>query len=90
MRCPPGHLALARTGPLPHPDPDLVLHQEPQHRVHRAQLLEQPEHQPDDRLDLLIGIQGHLAGGRRAYPAGSGTASSPRPALASRPRPSAA
>ena len=75
-----------RPGPLPHPDPDLVLYQEPQHRVHGAQLIEQPEHQPDGRLDLLIGVQGRLAGeGRRAYPAGSGTASSPRPALASRP-----
>jgi hypothetical protein len=42
--------------------------QEPQHRVHRAQLLEQAEHQPDDRLDLLIGIQGHLAGGPAGIP----------------------
>ena len=62
VRRPPGHLALTRPGPLPHPDLDLVPDQEPQHRVHRAQLLKQAEHQPDDRLDLLIGIQGDLAG----------------------------
>jgi hypothetical protein len=36
--------------------------QEPQHRVYRAQLIEQAEHQPDDRLDLLIGIQCNLPG----------------------------
>ena len=36
--------------------------------MHRAQLIEQPEHQPDDRLDLLIGIQGHLAGGPAGIP----------------------
>jgi hypothetical protein len=54
MRRPPGNLALARAGPLPHPDLHLMLDQEPQHSVHRAQLIEQPEHQPDDRLDLLI------------------------------------
>jgi hypothetical protein len=63
MRRPPDHLALARTGPLPHPGLHLMLHQEPQHRMHRAQLIEQPEHQPHDRLDLLIGIQGHLPDG---------------------------
>ena len=85
MRRPPGHLALARTGPLPHPDPDLVLHQEPQHRMHRAQLIEQPEHQPDDRLDLLIGIQGHLAGGPAGIPGRQRDSQLPRPALASRP-----
>jgi hypothetical protein len=45
-----------------------MLHQEPQHRVHRAQLIEQPEHQPDDRLDLLIGIQRRLAGGPAGIP----------------------
>jgi len=62
MRRPPDHLTLARTGPLPHPDLHVVPDQEPQHRMHRAQLLEQAEHQPDDRLDLLIGIQGNLTG----------------------------
>ena len=68
MRRPPGDLALAGAGPLPHPDLHLVPDQEPQHRVHRAQLLEQAEHQPDDRLDLLIGIQGNLAGGPAGIP----------------------
>ena len=85
MRCPPDDFPLAGAGPLPHPDLDLVRDQEPQHRVHRAQLLEQAEHQPDDRLDLLIRIQGNLTGCPADNPAGSGTASSPRPALASRP-----
>ena len=68
VRRPPDDLALARPGPLPHPDLHLVPDQEPQHRVHRAQLLEQAEHQPDDRLDLLIRIQGHLAGGPAGIP----------------------
>ena len=68
MRRPPDHFALARPGPLPHPDLHLMPDQEPQHRMHRAQLLEQPEHQPDDRLDLLIGIQGHLPGGPPGIP----------------------
>ena len=68
MRRPPGDLALARTGPLPHPDLHLMPDQEPQHRMHRAQLLEQPKHQPDNRLDLLIGIQGHLARGPTGIP----------------------
>ena len=36
--------------------------------MHRAQLTEQPEHQPDDRLDLLIGVQGNLAGGPAGIP----------------------
>ena len=58
MRGPPGDLPLAGPGPLPHPDLDLVLHQEPQHRVHGAQFLEQAEHQPNDRLNLLIRIKG--------------------------------
>jgi hypothetical protein len=39
-----------------------VLDQEPQYRVHGAQLLEQAERQADDRLDLLIGVEGNLAG----------------------------
>jgi hypothetical protein len=38
-----------------------MLHQETQRGVHGAQLPEQAEHQPDARLDLLIGIQRHLA-----------------------------
>jgi len=45
MRCPPDHFPFAGAGPLPHPDPDLVPDQEPQHRMHGAQLLEQAEHQ---------------------------------------------
>ena len=68
VRGSPDDLALAGAGPLPHPDLHLVPGQEPQHRMHRAQLLEQPEHQPDDRLDLLIGIQGNLAGGPADIP----------------------
>jgi hypothetical protein len=69
MRCPPGDFPLAGAGPLPHPDPDLVLYQEPQHRVYGAQLPGQAEHQADDRLDLLIGaVQGRLAGGPAAIP----------------------
>ena len=68
MRCPPDDLALAGSGPLPHPDLDLVLDQEPQHRVHGAQLLEQAEHQTDDCLDLPIGVQGNLAGGPTDIP----------------------
>ena len=43
------------------------------------------EDQADHGLDLLIGIQATSPEGRRTNPAGSGTASSPRRALASRP-----
>jgi hypothetical protein len=68
VRRPPDDLALARPGPLPHPDLHLVPDQEPQHRMHRAQLLKQPEHQPDDRLDLLIRVQGNLPGGSAYIP----------------------
>ena len=91
VRRPPDHLALSGPGPLPHPDLDLVPDQEPQHRVHRAQLLKQPEHQPDDRLDLLIGVQGHLAGraAHAARPAAGLPAPRGRPWPAG-PRPSAA
>ena len=68
MRCPPGHFSPAGARPLPHPDPDLVPDQEPQHRMHGAQLLEQAEHQADDRLDLLVGVEGNLAGGPADIP----------------------
>ena len=30
--------------------------------MHGAQLLEQPEYQADDGLDLLVGVEGNLAG----------------------------
>ena len=50
-------------GPLPHPHPDLdaVIGQETQHPVRRAQPVKQVEDQADHRLDLLIGIHGHLS-----------------------------
>ena len=68
VRRPPDDLPFAGPGPLPHPDLHLVPGQEPQHRVHGAQLLEQAEHQADDRLDLLIGVQGNLTGGPADIP----------------------
>jgi hypothetical protein len=41
----------------------VVVRQEAQHRIHRAQPLEQVKDQADHGLHLLIGIQGHLARG---------------------------
>jgi hypothetical protein len=38
----------------------VIVSQETQHRIHRAQPVKQAEDQPDHRLDLLIGIQGRL------------------------------
>ena len=91
VRCPPGDFALAGAGPLPHPDLHLVLHQEPQHRMHGAQLPEQAEHQADDRLDLLIGIQGNLTGGPAGIPGRQRDRQLPAAGLGQpRPRPSAA
>ena len=49
--------------PQPHPELDVVVRQEAQHRIHRAQPLKQVKDQPDHGLDLLIGIQGHLRRG---------------------------
>jgi hypothetical protein len=86
MRCPPDDLSLAGPGPLPHPDLHLVPDQEPQHRVHRAQLIEQPEHQPHDRLDLLIGIQGHLPGGPAGIPGRQRNRQLPAAGLSQPPR----
>jgi hypothetical protein len=85
MRGPPDHLPLAGPGPLPHLDLDPALHQEPQHRVHGAQLPEQPEHQADDRLDLLIGVKGSLAGGPADIPGRQRDRQLPAAGLGSRP-----
>ena len=53
--------------------------------MHGAQLLEQAEHQADDRLDLLIGIEGNLAGGPADIPGRQRDRQLPAAALASRP-----
>lgn len=56
-RARPHQVSRPRTATHPGPDLDLVIRQETQHRVHGPQPVEQIEHQPDDRLDLLIGIE---------------------------------
>jgi hypothetical protein len=70
VRAAPDHLALGRAGPRPHADLHLVRNQEPQHRVHRAELLEQVEHQPHYRLHLLVRVQRGLPGGPADIPGG--------------------
>jgi hypothetical protein len=59
---------LSATATLPHPDLHLMLDQQPQHRVDRAQLLKQVKHQADHGLDLLVGVEGDLARGSADIP----------------------
>jgi hypothetical protein len=54
-------------------------------KIHRAQPIEQAEDQADHSLDLLIGIQGHLARGAAHETGRRRHGQSPRRALASRP-----
>ncbi len=70
----PAPFQLAPVGPLPHADPDLdvVVGQVGQHRVHRAEPVEELEDQAHHGLDLLVGVAHHLprgpahvAGGQR-------------------------
>ena len=55
----PGRFAV-ESFPQPDPELDVVVSQETQHRIHRAQPFEQVQDQADHGLGLLIGIQGHL------------------------------
>ena len=71
----------------PHSELDVVVRQEAQHRIHRAQPLEQVEDQADHGLDLLIGIQGHLARGAAHETGRQRHGQLPPPGLGQPPRP---
>ena len=80
-------LELACLGPTLEPEPelDLVSHKVTEHGSDRAQLIKFVEDQPDDVLDLLVGVQLELVAGReRTYPTGTEVNCSPLRALFNR------
>ncbi len=57
---PPLQLPPIGSLPQPHPQLDPVIGQKAQHRIDRAELVEQVEDQPHHGLDLLVGVQHDL------------------------------